>query len=531
NLSKLWFQNEAYKLSAELKTDEPCPVCGSKEHPNPVKKPENLATEKEIETAKKKYEKIKYEKTKKQGNIEQLEKQINDLEKDFFDLCSKHEIKTSEELIIELNKNLNHQLEEKEKIVKELPDKNGLKVIENQIVESEIENKKIEMLKNKLENELNLSQLKKETLMKDIEKIKKIFKEESFEIEKFEILKNEKIDQLETLKKDITRIENIIKDIENNGIRMEESSKIVEELKKQCEEEKIKYEKNLLENGFESIEAYSEALEIDIIKIKGQIEEYTEEKNKTETLKAEYSKYKDKEKIEISVFEIEEKELDTELNRVEQELRESLTKLSPIEEVNKSLKKIRTTQEKSEIEYSRAHKLYEISQGKYGNSKNNVSFQKYVLGVYFQEVLDRANIRLFSMSNKQYKMQIDNTKKGNKNSGLELDVYDTHTGKVRSIKTLSGGETFKASMALALGLSDVVQEQNGGIKLDSVFIDEGFGTLDEDSLSSAIDILTSIQNSGRTVGIISHVSELKQIIPAQILVEKDEKGSRVKVIG
>ncbi|MGL5057417.1 MAG: SbcC/MukB-like Walker B domain-containing protein, partial [Fusobacteriaceae bacterium] len=164
-------------------------------------------------------------------------------------------------------------------------------------------------------------------------------------------------------------------------------------------------------------------------------------------------------------------------------------------------------------------------------SKNNVSFQKYVLGVYFQEVLDRANIRLFSMSNKQYKMQIDNTKKGNKNSGLELDVYDTHTGKVRSIKTLSGGETFKASMALALGLSDVVQEQNGGIKLDSVFIDEGFGTLDEDSLSSAIDILTSIQNSGRTVGIISHVSELKQIIPAQILVEKDEKGSRVKVIG
>lgn len=119
---------------------------------------------------------------------------------------------------------------------------------------------------------------------------------------------------------------------------------------------------------------------------------------------------------------------------------------------------------------------------------------------------------------------------GTKKAGLDINVFDTHTGKERSIKTLSGGETFKASMALALGLSDVVQAQNGGIQLDSVFIDEGFGTLDEESLSTAMDILMDLKSSGRTVGIISHVNELKQTITSQIRVEKTSRGSDIQVV-
>lgn len=168
--------------------------------------------------------------------------------------------------------------------------------------------------------------------------------------------------------------------------------------------------------------------------------------------------------------------------------------------------------------------------GKYGEKRNNITFQNYVLAVYFQDVLDRANDRLTIMTNNQYHMRLDTGKKGNAGSGLEVNIFDSHTGKERSIKTLSGGETFKASMALALGLSDVVQSQNGGIKLDSVFIDEGFGTLDEESLSVAMDILMELKSSGRTVGIISHVNELKQTITSQIKVEKTLRGSKAEVI-
>ncbi len=196
----------------------------------------------------------------------------------------------------------------------------------------------------------------------------------------------------------------------------------------------------------------------------------------------------------------------------------------------KKLDESRKILEDKEKEYKVFNKLYEISVGKYGEKRNNITFQNYVLAVYFQDVLDRANDRLSIMTNNQYHMRLDTTKKGNAGSGLEVNVFDSHTGKERSIKTLSGGETFKASMALALGLSDVVQAQNGGIKLDSVFIDEGFGTLDEESLSVAMDILMELKSSGRTVGIISHVNELKQTITSQIKVEKTVRGSRAEVI-
>ena len=109
-----------------------------------------------------------------------------------------------------------------------------------------------------------------------------------------------------------------------------------------------------------------------------------------------------------------------------------------------------------------------------------------------------------------------------------MDVYDTNTCKTRSVSSLSGGETFKVSLALALGLSDVVQHNKGGIQLDTMFIDEGFGTLDSESLEHAIDILIELQDHGRIIGVISHVNELKERIPAKLVVEKTPNGSTAK---
>lgn len=120
--------------------------------------------------------------------------------------------------------------------------------------------------------------------------------------------------------------------------------------------------------------------------------------------------------------------------------------------------------------------------------------------------------------------------KGNKASGLELEVEDAYSGKARAVATLSGGESFMAALSLALGLSDVVQSYAGGIKLDTLFIDEGFGSLDTESLDLAIRTLIALQASGRTIGIISHVSELKEQMTLRLDVIGDQGGSHIETV-
>jgi exonuclease SbcC len=120
--------------------------------------------------------------------------------------------------------------------------------------------------------------------------------------------------------------------------------------------------------------------------------------------------------------------------------------------------------------------------------------------------------------------------KGSGQSGLELEVFDFYTGKARHVKTLSGGESFKASLALALGLADVVQSYAGGVSLDTMFVDEGFGTLDPESLDNAVNCLIELQQVGRLVGIISHVPELKTSIDARLEVEAHKDGSSARFI-
>lgn len=133
------------------------------------------------------------------------------------------------------------------------------------------------------------------------------------------------------------------------------------------------------------------------------------------------------------------------------------------------------------------------------------------------------------MTNSQYKLVRKEEKNRTSKVGLDLNVFDYHTGKHRSVSTLSGGESFKASLALALGLSDVVQNYSGGIKIDAMFVDEGFGSLDEESLEQAINILYNLTEGNRIVGIISHVGELRNRIDKKIVVKKGINGSSVEI--
>jgi exonuclease SbcC len=154
-----------------------------------------------------------------------------------------------------------------------------------------------------------------------------------------------------------------------------------------------------------------------------------------------------------------------------------------------------------------------------------------VLGVFLDEVLYAATQRLRTMSRGRFLLgRVTETASGRGASGLDLQVHDTHTSTVRPVSTLSGGESFLASLSLALGLADVVQSYAGGIRLETIFIDEGFGTLDPESLDLAIRALRDLQKGGRLVGIISHVTELREWIDARLEVAAGRSGSVARFV-
>ena len=165
------------------------------------------------------------------------------------------------------------------------------------------------------------------------------------------------------------------------------------------------------------------------------------------------------------------------------------------------------------------------------NQKEKIRLETYVQTAYFDRILSRSNLRLLQMTDRQYELERRRTASSNASqSGLELDVINHYNGTRRSVRTLSGGESFMASLSLALGLSDEIQSSSGGVQLDSMFVDEGFGSLDEDSLRQAMRTLHGLAGSRKLVGIISHVAELKEQIDSQIVVTKDRTGgSRAEI--
>ncbi|REH90456.1 SMC family ATPase, partial [Staphylococcus felis] len=163
-----------------------------------------------------------------------------------------------------------------------------------------------------------------------------------------------------------------------------------------------------------------------------------------------------------------------------------------------------------------------------GKNNHNLTLENYVLIYYLELILIEANKHFRNMTGQRYEL-IRKKRKGRGFSGLELEVFDYYSNQSRHIASLSGGETFQASLALALGLSEIVQREQGGVSLDSMFIDEGFGTLDQETLETAINTLVQLQSSGRLVGIISHVSELKNRMPVILEVKSKNYESYTQI--
>lgn len=202
------------------------------------------------------------------------------------------------------------------------------------------------------------------------------------------------------------------------------------------------------------------------------------------------------------------------------------TRQKQLEDIEKRMQAAVSSQQSLEDQYKIVGTLSQIASGK---NRSNMSLQRYVLSVILDDVLIQAGQRLTQMSKGRYTLIRRTKVTGAQKSGLELDVEDAYTGKTRPASTLSGGESFMAALSMALGLSDVVQSYSGGIKLDTLFIDEGFGSLDPESLDLAINTLIDLQQGGRMVGVISHVPELKERINVRVDVVVGQTGSSLQI--
>lgn len=211
------------------------------------------------------------------------------------------------------------------------------------------------------------------------------------------------------------------------------------------------------------------------------------------------------------------------MKRFAAEKAEKETELKKQKETLKKLYQLKETQKEIGEKYSLVAHLWEIAQGK----ETGINLERFVLGALLDAVTEKANLRLMEMSGNRYELLRKRGERsdGRKKAGLDLEVFDGNTGRARPAATLSGGETFLASLSLALGLADVVQEYAGGIHLDAMFIDEGFGSLDSESLDLAMKTLQELKGQNRLIGLISHVGGLEERIPAKLRVTKTQTGS------
>ena len=387
------------------------------------------------------------------------------------------------------------------------------------------------------ENFEEIDQLYEETI-KEYKKIKKAF--ECIERQKEKIAdQRDKIEKSKQKQKSYDeKINELLEKIHEKDILYKEAGAGIFEIKKNLLYKSLKEANETKQQLLDEIAKTHETA--DEIKNKREIIQRQEvqiiaareekEKNLQElTVWLEQMRSSKEEFIDLKKFELK-------LNREQKQIQKQTEVL---EQLNKQILLNKQTADlmgKKLVEYKEAEENYtllkDLSDTANGEQKgkNKVSFERFVQSVYFDRILSAANQRLAVMSEQRYylfRKEENDNKKGS--SGLELEILDEWTGKKRNIRSLSGGESFKAALSLALGLSDVIQNKKGGIMVDTIFIDEGFGTLDGDSLNKAIQIIHSLSLEGnKLVGIISHVEELKEQIDQKIEVYKDHAGSKVK---
>jgi len=472
---RLFFNQQAGIMASELEEGKACPVCGSTNHPHKAVPVENAPSRKELDEEKAAL-KLKEENTAKaslaagnKGSEVKIIKEsiFKDAEKILE--CNEENIEAVRELAKEKSEKLNKEslrLEAEFKLIKE-------KVKEKDKLEKDIpENEgKLEDIKQQLKDAGNKKSESKISFEGINAKLTQIKKGLNFDTKK------EALAHLENIRDLFTEMENSYKDADTNY-------------------RKCKMEIEKAENTVKMIDEQLKGAEI----------------SPTDEL---WEKRKDLVKEKENLLD--------EINQIS-------TRINVNENIRDVIKNKYRAMKAAQEKWAMIKSLSDTANGGI-SGKDKILLETYIQMHYFDRIINRANIRFLKMSSGQYELKraevADNQRS---QSGLDLWVTDHYNGTDRSVRTLSGGEAFKASLSLALGLSDEIHASAGGIRLDTLFVDEGFGSLDEESLNQAINALNSLTEGNRLVGIISHVGELKERIDRKIIVKKDKAQGSVAII-
>ena len=513
-------KNASYELAKDLQEGQECPVCGSLNHPKLACSISGLSFSDKIST---------YEQNLKisQEKAIEIESQISSVAT----LISEKSI-------------------QKKELEAQSIEENICEIFENDKVSLEKKEEDIQFYK-KIKENLDALEEKYKAKRDEIMEQDKIYSS-CLATQKEKENNSLKGSSLEELTKKHSIIQKELDDAELKINKWENACKSIASEKKACEvdnQTKSKYfadsSKNLdhanavlsekvSSSEFNNLEEVLSSFveENELVKIKNDLKEYSVSVVEHSAVLEKYKNIRMLSEIEtdLQVAQNKKNEMMLEAQNLSndfQKVIEDYTNFETSFEQYKTLENQRKTTEQKRLPYEK------LNNDLNGNNPKKLQFDSWVLGIYFEQVVSYASKRFYDISNGRYNFKIanyENGGKGNSKKGLDLLVIDSFNGSERPTSTLSGGETFMASISLALALTDVVQNRNGGIQLDSLFIDEGFGTLDNETLDKALGVLNELQET-KMVGIISHVDALQSTIPSIIKVEKTQNGSHIKILG
>lgn len=528
---KHYFGNLAGVLAADLEKNEPCPVCGSEHHPNKANDQLNAVSEEELTAQEKQRDIDKNIELKIAARVESKAQAIKEQQKIIgftADDYTKH-LKEIERTLLELEKKSEHLTADKKKLEENLSEET---IWRQTLAKTQDDRQEVLLQFTQERNKKEAIAEKMAELSSDMKQLEEALHFDSAADVQAEIdQQQEKMTQIE---KEALVIQDELTEAKTSQAALEAT---IQALKNQLisNKENLKEQRTHVEDLLEmyTLEEHvqhhilaKETEEEYSTTIKHYDEDLSFNKRRLTKVSEELDTRDDKRSLQEIAEDLEQVQAD--MVNVEQEIETYIAELSKNESSLKGIKKNFEESKKIAKPLAIYEELTEIASG--STRTGYISFERYVLSIYFEEVLYAANKRFENMTNHQYKMiRRKDRMKGAGSEGLDIDVFDRYTGHTRSVTTLSGGETFKASLALALGLSDVIQSQQGGVHVDTLFIDEGFGTLDTDSLEMAIETLMDLQSTGRLIGIISHVEELKERVPTRIVVEKQQEGSQARI--
>lgn len=467
-----FFNEQAGIIADELKDGEPCPVCGSTNHPNLARKSENAPSQADVESAQKLAKKAQEKADNARDTASALKSKFDEIAANVKSAAKKL-FGTDDNVFDNYNSNINA-------LKKEYDDTLALLKTENEKLN----------LYQKLDNEIPKIQEKQKSLSDEIS-----------------TLNTQKASDEAFISENTKRVISIKSELDFESAdlakdKLKEYTNLSNDIKNAIEKSK---------NDFDDIKS-----------------KYDTQKGTKASLENALEEFK-----EIDLSSLNEKSL--KLNEHKKDVDKTAKLLYSRIDSNKSL--VDDISEKRDIlkgyddKYVWLKALSETANGDI-SGKEKITLETFVQMTYFDSIIRKANIRLLTMSDGQYELvRRSDAETLKKNEGLALDVIDHFNASSRSVSTLSGGESFMASLCLALGLSDEIQSSNGGIKLDTMFVDEGFGSLDGEALDRALSALTSLSQGNRLVGIISHVDALRDRIDNKIVITKDRTiGSNAQII-